>query len=430
MSSSPDELNTSTTAESSALGVAPRLRQMTVAEKAAFTTGQDFWFLQSDPELGLPPVRLGDGPHGLRVQPDESDELGLNRSLPSTCFPPAVTLASSWDPDLVREVGAALGREARSLGVHVVLGPGMNIKRSPLCGRNFEYYSEDPFLTGSLAAAAVVGLQSQGVGACPKHFAANNQETDRYRISADIDERTLREIYLRGFQTVVEKSAPWMVMSSYNRINGEYTDQSHRLVSEILKQEWGFDGIVVSDWGAVYDPVGAVQAGVDLRMPGRPDDPRVREAAAAGEISEDRIDDFITRLIKLTQRVIHPPDRRRLRPQPCADPPCGSRGRGAAEERRRSPTARCRLAASYRCDRRVRPFASLPRRWQLRGCADSASHCARRAQQPNWPAHRHQLCARVRTGLCRAQPRSRRRRSSGSGTGRHVTGLLGSASLR
>lgn len=306
MVTSLDGLATSSS-EGATGDVPPGVARMTAAEKAAFATGQDFWSTRSAPELGLPAVRLGDGPHGLRVQPDESDELGLNRSLPSTCFPPAVTLASSWDVDLIREVAAALGREARALGVNVVLGPGLNLKRSPLCGRNFEYYSEDPFLSGSLASAAVEGLQSQGVGACPKHFAANNQETDRFRISADIDERTLREMYLRGFQIVVERSAPWMVMSSYNRINGEYTDQSHRLITEILKQEWGFDGIVVSDWGAVYDPVGAFQAGVDLRMPGRPDDPRVREAAAAGEISEARIADFIGRLARLAGRVDHSP---------------------------------------------------------------------------------------------------------------------------
>jgi beta-glucosidase len=184
-------------------------------EKALLATGADYWSTHEVPELGLPRIRVSDGPHGLRVQDDDNpDHLGLGRSLPATCFPPAVTLASSWDPQLIRIVGAALAREARSLGVDVVLGPGIEIKRSPLCGRNFEYYSEDPLLTGRLAGAMVQGLQSQGVAACVKHFACNTQETDRLRVSADVDERALQEIYLRAFELTIRDGNPWAVMSA------------------------------------------------------------------------------------------------------------------------------------------------------------------------------------------------------------------------
>ncbi|WP_395700790.1 beta-glucosidase [Aquabacterium sp.] len=247
---------------------------------------------------------MADGPHGLRLQDDANpDHLGVGRSVPATCFPPAVTLASSWDAALIERVGAALGREARARGVHVILGPGMNIKRTPLCGRNFEYFSEDPLLSGLCAAAQVRGIQSQGVGACVKHFAANNQEADRHRISADVDERPLWEIYLRGFQWVVAQASPWMVMTSYNRLNGTYTDESRWLLGDVLKGEWGYDGVVVSDWGAVYNPVAAVIAGLDLRMPGRPDDDAVHQAALRGEIPVERLDDVVERLRRLAGRV-------------------------------------------------------------------------------------------------------------------------------
>jgi beta-glucosidase len=282
-------------------------RDLTLEEKASLTTGANFWSTQAATPIGLPAIRVADGPHGLRVQDDENpDHLGLGRSLPSTCFPPAVTLASSWDLQLIREVGAALGREARSLGVQVVLGPGLNIKRTPLCGRNFEYFSEDPLLSGLCAAAQVEGLQSQGVAACAKHFAANNQEFDRYRISADIDERPLWEIYLRSFKVMIDQAPPWMMMTSYNRINGTYSDESQWLVTDTLKGAWKYDGVVVSDWGAIYDPVAAVQAGVDLRMPGRPEDDRVCDAVRSGAIQESRLDDVVARLLRLNERVSQP----------------------------------------------------------------------------------------------------------------------------
>ncbi|WIE70422.1 glycoside hydrolase family 3 protein [Curtobacterium sp. MCJR17_020] len=270
--------------------------------RAALTTGADYW---TTPEaLGVRSLRLADGPHGLRVQDDENpDHLGLERSAPATCFPPAVTLASSWDPELVEQVGAALGREARGAGVDIVLGPGLNIKRSPLCGRNFEYMSEDPLLAGVMAGAMVNGLQGVGVAACLKHFAANNQETDRLRVSAEIDERTLREIYLRAFQIAVVESTPWSVMSAYNRINGVFASENRWLLTDVLRQEWGFDGVVVSDWGAVHDPVAAVAAGLDLRMPGRPEDPRVAEALADGALDGATVDASIQRLRLLADRT-------------------------------------------------------------------------------------------------------------------------------
>ncbi len=277
----------------------------TLAEAAGITTGADYWSTVAVDRLGLRSLRLADGPHGLRVQDDENpDHLGLGRSLPATCFPPAVTLASSWDRTLVEEVGAALGSEARAAGVDVVLGPGLNIKRSPLCGRNFEYFSEDPYLAGTLAAAMVRGIQSTGVAACVKHFAANNQETDRHRVSAQVDERTLREIYLRAFEVVLRESAPWSIMSAYNKINGTYASEDPWLLTEVLRSEWGYDGVVVSDWGAVHDPVDAVAAGLDLRMPGRPEDPRVLEAASDGTLGEEHLTRTFDRLRLLAERTL------------------------------------------------------------------------------------------------------------------------------
>jgi beta-glucosidase len=277
---------------------------LTIYEQIAITTGADYWSTAGFPTAGLRSLRLADGPHGLRIQDDENpDHLGLGRSLPATCFPPAVTLASSWDLALVREVADALGREARSHGVDVLLGPGMNIKRSPLCGRNFEYFSEDPMLSGLLAAAVVEGLQSNRVAACVKHFAANNQETDRQRVSAEIDERTLREIYLRTFQLVIREANPWSIMSAYNKINGVYASENHWLLTDLLRGEWGYDGVVVSDWGAVHDPVEAVEAGTDLRMPGRPEDDRLRVAEASGQLDHQALANTAQRVALLAERT-------------------------------------------------------------------------------------------------------------------------------
>jgi len=277
-------------------------------ELSKLITGADYWTTQASARLRLQSVRLADGPHGLRVQDDDNpDHLGLGRSLPATCFPPAVTLSSTWDVNLIEEVGVAIGAEARAQGVNVVLGPGLNLKRSPLCGRNFEYYSEDPLLSGRLAAALVRGIQANGVGACLKHFAVNNQETERMRVSAEVDERTLRETYLRTFQIAIRESNPWMVMCSYNSINGVRAAENPWLLTKVLREEWNYDGVVVSDWGAVRDPVAAVQAGLDLRMPGAPKDQRVAEALANGELDHAIVERAISRIKLLNDRVLSEP---------------------------------------------------------------------------------------------------------------------------
>lgn len=273
--------------------------------KAALCLGSDFWHTAPIPELGVEPLRLSDGPHGLRTPPDRGDHVGLSGSVPATCFPTAAALAASWDRELLREVGVALGVEARAQDVAVLLGPGINIKRSPLCGRNFEYFSEDPHLAGRLAAALVQGLQSQQVGASVKHFAANNQETDRLRISADVDERTLREIYLPAFEYVVTTARPWTVMCAYNKVNGVPASQHRWLLHDLLRGEWGFDGLVVSDWGAVHDPVAAVAAGLDLQMP--PDlgsaDRAITAAVSSGRLPRSALDAAATRVLALVQRA-------------------------------------------------------------------------------------------------------------------------------
>jgi len=285
--------------------VAGLLGGLTLDQKAALCLGSDFWHTAPVPAAGIEPVMLSDGPHGLRKQPDRADHAGIGGSVPATCFPTASALACSWDPGLAREVGAALGAEARAQDIAVVLGPGVNIKRSPLCGRNFEYLSEDPFLAGRLAAGLVDGLQSQQVGACVKHFAANNQETDRLRVSADVDERTLREIYLPAFEHVVTAARPWSVMCAYNKINGEYASQHRWLLTEVLRDEWGFDGLVMSDWGAVHDRVAALAAGLDLEMP--PDlgfsDRAIVAAVTAGRLAEAVLDQAVSRVLRLVLRA-------------------------------------------------------------------------------------------------------------------------------
>jgi beta-glucosidase len=258
--------------------------ELTVAEQAGLTSGRDAWHTKPVESVGLPAITVTDGPHGVRLQTDPRD---LLRGQPATCFPPAVATASTWDPDLLRRMGEALGDECRAMGIAVLLGPGINLKRSPLGGRNFEYFSEDPLLAGVLATAWVRGLQSRDVGASLKHFAVNNQETDRLRVSADIDERTLREMYLSAFKRVVTQARPWTVMSAYNKINGVYASQHHWLLTEVLRNEWGFEGVLVSDWGAVADRVAAVAAGLDLTMPG-PDDAGDEELAKA--VADGRLD--------------------------------------------------------------------------------------------------------------------------------------------
>lgn len=283
---------------------------LTLEEKAGLTSGLNFWFTKPVSRVGIPSIMLTDGPHGIRKQTEGGDHLGLTDSVPATCFPPAVAMGCSFDPELLEQVGVALGVEARAAQVSVLLGPGINIKRSPLCGRNFEYLSEDPLLSGALGAALVRGIQSQGVGASLKHFAANNQETDRMRVSADIDPRPLREIYLRGFQRVVEDAQPWTVMCSYNRINGVYSSQNRWLLTDILRGEWGFGGLVVSDWGAVSDRVAALAAGLDLEMPstGGRTDQEIVDAVKAGSLDESVVDVAAGRVVDLVGKSVVDPD--------------------------------------------------------------------------------------------------------------------------
>jgi alpha-L-rhamnosidase len=270
---------------------------------AALLTGRDFWSTRDGG--GIRSLVLTDGPHGVRRQKEIADHIGLHASLPATCFPTGSALASSWDPTLIGEVGAALGREAKALGVDVLLGPAINIKRSPLGGRNFEYLSEDPRLTGELAAAYVRGVQSTGVGTSVKHFAVNNQETDRMRVSAEVDERTLREIYLSAFERVVIQAEPTTVMSAYNAINGVFSSENQWLLTELLRGEWGFDGLVISDWGAIKDRVEALRAGVDLEMPGTGDEgpSELVRAVRDGRLDPAVIQRSVDRLRRLAERT-------------------------------------------------------------------------------------------------------------------------------
>lgn len=278
---------------------------LTLEEKASLTSGADFWTTKALDRVGLRSIMMTDGPHGLRKQAGDTDHLGLAGSVPATCFPPAVGLAASWDTDLIERVGAAIGVEAAIEDVAVVLGPGINIKRSPLCGRNFEYYSEDPIVSGVLGAASVRGIQSQGVGSSLKHFAANNQEFDRMRASSDVDPRPLREIYLRGFERVVTEAQPWTVMCSYNRINGVYASEDPWLLTQVLRDDWGFEGLVVSDWGAVSDRVAGVAAGLDLEMPasGGRTDAQLVAAVRSGDLDEAVLDTAATRAIDLVRKA-------------------------------------------------------------------------------------------------------------------------------
>lgn len=282
------------------------LAALTLEEKAALTSGHDFWHAKGVERLGVPSVMLTDGPHGLRKQRSGADHLGLFDSVPATCFPTAAALGSTWDVELVRRVGEALGRETRANDVAVLLGPGVNIKRTPLCGRNFEYVSEDPVVAGEIGVALVGGIQSQGVGTSLKHYAANNQETDRMRVSAEVDERTLREIYLPAFERIVTRAQPWTVMCAYNKVNGTFVSEHRGLLTEILRDEWAFEGLVVSDWGAVHDRVAALDAGLDLQMPAagpRPDE-AVVDAVRAGMLDETVLDTAVRRVLHLVARAL------------------------------------------------------------------------------------------------------------------------------
>jgi beta-glucosidase len=275
------------------------ISKMTLEEKAALCTGATHWTTTPVERLDVPELIMSDGPHGVRREPILNALAA--ESLPATCFPTASCLASSWDVDLVHAVGEALAEECIALNVDVLLGPGANMKRSPLGGRNFEYFSEDPHLAGEMAAGIIQGIQSHGVGTSLKHYAANNQEYRRFTISTEVDERTLREIYLTAFEKAVKQGKPWTVMCSYNRINGEYGSEQHHLLTEILKNEWGFEGLVVSDWGAVHDRVAALRGGLDLEMPG-PKDRRVKavvEAVHSGKLDEALLDESVRRILNI-----------------------------------------------------------------------------------------------------------------------------------
>jgi beta-glucosidase len=281
-----------------------RVSELTLEEKASLCLGSDFWHTAPVDRLGIPAIMVSDGPHGLRAQLEQGDHVGLLASAPATCFPTASALASSWDLELFRTVGEALGREAKKLGVSVVLGPGINMKRSPLCGRNFEYVSEDPWLAGELATAMVEGTQSEGVGTSVKHYAANNQEDDRLRVSAEVDERSLREMYLPAFERVVKQAQPWTIMCAYNKLNGTYCSEHHWLLTEVLREEWGFEGLVVSDWGAVHDRVAALRGGLDLEMPPNlgVSDAAIVEAVRNGSLDESILDEAVSRMLRLVDR--------------------------------------------------------------------------------------------------------------------------------
>ena len=277
------------------------LKKLTLEEKCALLSGAETFKTRGMPEHGIPQIWLSDGPHGLRKQAGESDHLGLNPSVPATCFPTASAVANSWDTALGEEIGAALGEEAAAQEVSVVLGPGLNMKRNPLCGRSFEYFSEDPYLAGKLAAGYIRGIQSKGVAACPKHFAVNSQETRRMASDSIVDERTLREIYLTGFEIAVKEGHPRSIMSSYNLVNGTYANENKHLLMEILRGEWGFDGAVITDWGGSNDHALGVKNGSTLEMPA-PGGDSVRELLAAvesGKISESDIDARLSELLPL-----------------------------------------------------------------------------------------------------------------------------------
>lgn len=285
------------------------IEKMTLEEKAALLSGKNVWQTRDYDRLGLPSIFCSDGPHGIRKQAGAGDHLGLNASLPATCFPTAATVANSWDEELGKKLGEALGEEASAQEVHVLLGPGLNMKRSPLCGRNFEYFSEDPYLAGKMAASYVKGIQSQGVYACPKHFAVNSQELRRMAMNSVLDERTLREIYLTGFEIAVKEGNAKSIMTSYNEINGTYANENKHLLKDILRGEWGFDGMVITDWGGSNDHVAGVAAGSNLEMPA----PGLDSARQLVKAIEDKtltmeeldtcVDDLLDAILTLTKNA-------------------------------------------------------------------------------------------------------------------------------
>ena len=281
------------------------INKLTLEEKASLCVGADYWNSKEIERLSIPKIKMSDGPHGLRVQKENADNLGINESETATCFPSGATLANSWNKKLAYKLGETLGKEAKKEWVNLVLGPAINIKRSPLCGRNFEYFSEDQYLTGIMGTEYVKGLQSQNVGACVKHFAVNNQENRRRTINAVIDERTLREIYLKAFEIIVKKANPWAIMSAYNKVNGQYCTENKHILEDILRNEWKYEGIVVSDWGAENDRVKAIKVGQELEMPGGRGNgvQEIIDAVKTGEIQENELDEIIERILSIAFRA-------------------------------------------------------------------------------------------------------------------------------
>lgn len=281
------------------------LNQMTLEDKIALCSGANFWQTKKYEQYGIPSLFMCDGPHGLRKQEDAADMLGVNKSRPATCFPAEVTTAGSWDPELLTEIGAAIGEEAKEQGVGLVLGPGANLKRNPLCGRNFEYFSEDPYLAGKLAAGFIRGAEAQGVGTSLKHFAANSQELSRFTSDSVMDGRTLRELYLTAFEIAVKEGKPSTVMCAYPKLSGTHCSDHKELLTDILRTEWGFDGMVVTDWGAMNDRIEGFRAGCDLNMPGGSDymEKEVLQAVKDGTLPESCVDDSARRVLKLVFRA-------------------------------------------------------------------------------------------------------------------------------
>lgn len=288
------------------LDVDKLLKELTLEEKSSLCSGADFWHTEAIERLGIPSVMVADGPHGLRKQDDLVDHLGVAESVKAVCFPTASALACSFDRDLIYEIGCALGEECQAEQVAVLLGPGANMKRSPLCGRNFEYYSEDPFLTGEMGAAFVNGVQSRNIGTSLKHFAVNNQEWRRMSTSAEVDERTLREIYLSAFEQIVKEAQPWTIMCSYNRINGIYSCENEWLLNQVLRKEWGFKGLLLTDWGAMNQRIPSLEAGMDLEMPSshKETDKQITEAVNDGTLSMSILDQSVRRILELINKYL------------------------------------------------------------------------------------------------------------------------------
>ncbi|WP_239004828.1 glycoside hydrolase family 3 protein [Paenibacillus tepidiphilus] len=281
------------------------LKELTLHEKAAICAGLNMWMTKGIERLNIPPVHMYDGTNGIR-KTNSDEEMGITtENVPATCYPTGSAIGSSWNTELLHEVGVALGRESKAMDVELLLGPGVNMKRTPLGGRNFEYYSEDPCLTGELGAAFINGIQSEGVGASLKHFAGNNQEFEKMVTSSEIDERTLREIYLSAFERIIKKSDPWTVMCSYNLLNGTYASENEHLLNDILREEWGYEGVVLSDWTAVNDRIRGLKAGLDLEMPGPADynTKAIMEAVKNGTLAEEQLDRSVARILKLVERV-------------------------------------------------------------------------------------------------------------------------------